>query len=59
MISEAGQIVPLNVEEEPRREYEPAIILLQLMVVQIVREKLRKRKNATQTPVLVRMFQYI
>ena len=51
--SRTGQNAQSNVEEEPRREAGPAVTLLQLTVVQIVREMLRKHKHAAQTPVPV------
>ena len=59
VISGTGQIALLNVEEEPRRGVGPAVTLLQLTVVQTVREKLRRQKTVTQTPASVRIVEYI
>ena len=50
-----GQNALLNVEEEIRRENGPALILLQLTVVQTVWEMLRKHKPATKIPAPVRV----
>ena len=54
VIGRTGHHALLIVEEELRQEPGPALILLQLMVVQNVRELLRKGKNATQTHARVR-----
>ena len=54
VIGRTGQNALLIVEEELRREPGPAAVLLQLMVVQNVREMLKKRKNATHTLAQVR-----
>ena len=54
VIGRAGQNALLIVEEERRRESGAATVLLQLMVVQNVREMLKKRKNATHTLAPVR-----
>ena len=54
VISVTGQHVLLAVEGEPRQEAEPAVTLLQLTVVQTVREKLRRQKTVTQNPASVR-----
>ena len=54
-----GQNAQLNVEVETRRAAEPAVILLQLTVVQIVRDTLRKHKNATHKLALVSQLNFI
>ena len=53
MILANGHHAQLNVEEEIRREPEPAVILPQHTVVLTVKEMLRKHKNVTQKSVLV------
>ena len=50
-----GQNALLNVEEEIRRENGPALILLQLTVVQNVREMMRIHEAATKIPAPVRV----
>ena len=54
VIGWTGHHAQLIVEEELRQEPGPALIPLQLMVVQNVRGLLRNRKNATQTLAPVR-----
>ena len=49
MITETGQIVQLNVEEEHKREPRLVQIQLQLMVVQIVLEMRLKLRTVTNT----------
>ena len=54
MILETGQNVLLNVEEELRKELEPAQILLQYTEEPTVKETVLKLENVTRTSAKVR-----